>query len=69
MDKSKSICKGWTGRWQQKEITREHRPLLATNGNQKKLTVHFVGLFLLLVLDWKTLVLMSGDLPLQMRWC
>ena len=26
-------------------------------------------LFLLLALDWKTLVLMSADLPLQMRWC
>ena len=24
---------------------------------------------MLLALDWKTLVLMSGDLPLQMRWC
>ena len=39
-----------------------------TNGNRKA-TVSFVGLFLLPVLDWKTLVLMCGDLPLQMRWC
>lgn len=28
-----------------------------------------VGLFLLLVLGWTTLVFMSGDLPLQIRWC
>ena len=50
-----------------KIINRElkHRRLGATNSN-RKLTVPFVGLFLLLVLDWKTLVLMSGDLPLQM---
>ena len=34
-----------------------------------KLTVPNVGLFLLLALDWKTLVLMSGDFPLQMQWC
>ena len=34
----------------------------------RKLTVPFVGLFLLLVLDWNTLVLVSGDLPLLMRW-
>ena len=37
----------------------------ATNGN-RKLTVPLVGLFLLLVLDWKTLVLISGDFPLQL---
>ena len=46
----------------------KHRRPWATNGN-RKLTVPFVGLFLLLVLDWKTLVLMSSDLPLQIRWC
>ena len=40
----------------------------ATNGN-RKLTVPFVGLFLLLVLDWKTLVSMSGGLSLLMLWC
>ena len=38
------------------------------NGN-RKVIVPLVGPFLLLVLDWKTLVLMSCDLPLQMRWC
>ena len=36
---------------------------------QSEVNCSFVGLFLLLVLDWKTLVLMSGDLPSQMRWC
>ena len=66
MNKRK-ICKGWTDIWQQKEITREpkHRCPLAMNGNRKKLTVPFVGLLLLLVLDRKTLVLMSVDLPLK----
>ena len=34
----------------------------------RKLTVPFIGPFMLLVLHWKTLVLMSADLPLQMRW-
>ena len=67
MDKSK-IDKGWTDSWQQNETARElkHRHPLAPDGNQSKLTVPFVGLFLLLALDWKTLVLISGDLPLQM---
>ena len=52
--------------WINREL--KHRRPWATNGN-RKLTVPFVGLFLLLVLDWKTLFLMPGDLLLQMRWC